>query len=1066
MKAPRLLQPLTRTRARLALTLGLVTAALLVGLLPLLPRDTPAGERAGSGTDATPADDSRPVNAAVAMAEARERGEEVVVEAETTPTSITRALPDGQYETTIHALPQRALDADGEWADIDTTLQHTGAGISPVNSITPLVFSPGSRDGDRGSRAPRRDPFTENGPGDGSDGGTVLAELTIEGHTLTYTWPGPLPEPTLDGPRALYPEVVDGVDLLVVAREEGGFAQLLIVKSRDAVSSLDTKDIRYGLSSPTAVFEHDPVTGGVRVLDGEGGEEITSVPTPYAWDSAGREPTDPTDPQAPEPPEPRTDTSSPTAVLDLTGLTGIEPGAAHAPIPTLLDGDGTSRAVLRLNADATTLFEKDADTLYPVFLDPTLVGGVHSWTIAYKPHPNSSFFNGTNFGGGTSEARVGYESQTGGLARSFWRMRFDNSLSGAVVSSATFKVKNTHSWSCETREFQLWLTSAISSSTTWNKQPEWRTLQQRRSFAHGYSSGCPDEFVSFNIKNAAQTAVDSKWATITLGMRATTETSTYTWRKFAASSAEINVVYNRPPNEPVNGTTSPGGACVPGPGAGVTVAKTDIVISARGTDPDGTVPKLRFRVWRTGESDNKLVDRLITPASNGQGSITVPASQLSDGRYSWDVRSEDSVTSGSYSTYFPPGPEPCRFTVDSTAPVAPILSAVGVEDTEWDSGLWARDKKFGDSISFTIRPGGNASEVSHYRWAWNGVDYTTANPNSSGVWTQSLRPPNAGPVAFHVYAYDAAGNRSERSQLLFYLPPRDEEDGPGDLNGDGHPDLLNINGAGVLRGYAAEAGGEVYSAIQASYDSAGTRNPPGHFFDTQTGEHALISKHSDYYPGDGLTDLFARTPDGGFWLYPGDGYGSFNVDKRIKILLPDDAPAPNTWQQIKAVGDVTGDGKPDLFLRAGTGFWVLTGYTGASFREAILMWGSSWGGREIVNVADIDKDGTPDLLWRNPSNGNMYVRHGKPGPVAGSVDLKSLTLATESRSGDVQYGTSWTTANVPLLVGVPDTNGDGVPDIWAIREDGTLRIYHPSTTNTGSPVKTVATGWGNVKYLG
>lgn len=41
---------------------------------------------------------------------------------------------------------------------------------------------------------------------------------------VTYPWPGPLPAPVLDGPRALYSEVLPGVDLLLVAREEGGMA--------------------------------------------------------------------------------------------------------------------------------------------------------------------------------------------------------------------------------------------------------------------------------------------------------------------------------------------------------------------------------------------------------------------------------------------------------------------------------------------------------------------------------------------------------------------------------------------------------------------------------------------------------------------------------------------------------------------------------------------------------------------------------------------------------------------------------------------------------------------------
>jgi hypothetical protein len=170
---------------------------------------------------------------------------------------------------------------------------------------------------------------------------------------------------------------------------------------------------------------------------------------------------------------------------------------------------------------------------------------------------------------------------------------------------------------------------------------------------------------------------------------------------------------------------------------------------------------------------------------------------------------------------------------------------------------------------------------------------------------------------------------------------------------------------------------------------------------------------------------------------------------------------------MKAVGDITGDKLPDLALRAGTAFWVLSGYTGATFQTATLMEGSAWARRDIVNIADINLDGTPDLLWRNLDNGNMYVRHGKPGTGTGSVNLDSLKLAANSLNGDVQYGTSWTEANVSTAIGIPDVNGDKIPDIWARSGvDGQMRVYYPSTTNTNAPAKNVLTvDWRSVKSL-
>ncbi|WP_309242690.1 hypothetical protein [Streptomyces sp. KAI-26] len=98
-------------------------------------------------------------------------------------------------------------------------------------------------------------------------------------------------------------------------------------------------------------------------------------------------------------------------------------------------------------------------------------------------------------------------------------------------------------------------------------------------------------------------------------------------------------------------------------------------------------------------------------------------------------------------------------------------------------------------------------------------------------------------------------------------------------------------------------------------------------------------------------------------------------------------------------------------------------------------------------------------------NGNMYVRHGKPGTVTGSVDLVSLTTAANSRDGDVAYGTNWSDANISAVVGVPDLNGDRIPDMWArFKADGQIRVYHPSKTNTNPPVKNVlSSDWSAFK---
>lgn len=1048
---PRYLSPFVRTRTRLSLTLGLVLAALTAALLPWWHPGGSDPARPRGATDAKPAS-TGPRDEAAAMAEARRTRKQVPVDTATTATTLTWALPSGRLKTRITAAPTRVKNADGEWAPIDNTLKRTaeaprGLGISPANPAVAVRFASGDARKDRADRS-----FTRAGtPGD-----TVLAEVDLGGHAVAYTWPGTLPEPVLDGSRALYSEVLPGVDLLLVAREEGGMAQVLIVKTPEAARSKELATVSYGLRSDTAVFRRDTKASRVRVLD-QAGKEVGSIPTPFAWDSSGR------DPELPPGTANRTAVATPAEVLKLSGLTGIEPGAESAPLPIALDGANTGTARLKLGFAATGLADRE-DITYPLFVDPPLNPGWDAWTVAYKPYPSTSFFNGTNFSSGTSDARVGHESDTGGTARSFWRMDWSSSIRGAEIKSATFKVLNNHSWSCTTREFQIWRTGSISSGTTWNAQPSWSDELQRKSFAHGWSaSSCPDDYEAFNVKDAAQYATTNGHSSLTLGMRATSESDAQTWRKFKATSATVEAVYNRKPNEPTDGETSPGGDCVVG-SPGRTVGDTDLTLKARATDPDGNLKGLRFRFWKSGATAPAGV--LATNLSSGWASTIIDASSLEDKTtYYWDVRAEDSDTpTSAVSTFFPPGTTPCAVTVDGSGPPPPaVTSDVWLRATT-SGATWAK-VSFGQTGPITFSSPG----AKKFTYAWGGVAPVPVNADASGKATvPDLQPPNAGPNTLQVYAYDSLGNPSARTDYTTYVPPKENADAPGDTGGDGTPDLLVIDADGVLRTYPGQPGGELYGQLASSYtrgkDGKATLNPPGHWYDpasTLGNKAALIAHYQDTYPGDGTTDLFARTPDGGFWLYPGDGYGSFDVDRRMKIRLPSNAPAPSTWTQLKALGDITGDKLPDLVLRTAAGFWVLSGYTGGSIQTATQMNADAWARRDIVNLADMNKDGTPDLLWRNLDNGNMNLRRGKPGAVAGSVDLTSLMLAANAVDGDEPFGTSWTEANVNAAIGIPDINKDGIPDIWArFASDGHMSVYHPSTTNTNAPVKTViGSGW-------
>lgn len=1050
MTVPRPLRPFVRTRARLTCTALVLVAVLTVALLPAQPRQQIRA--------ATPAPTALSPEAA-ARAEARRTGHEILIDAATTATAQTWALPDGQFRTTVHAVPQRERDASGQWAPIDTGLRKVtapvqGLGIEPANVPGTVRFA-------SGSPASRPSPLPSAGSSSGGTGGaagtplpeghTPLAEVSTNGHTITYTWPGVLPEPVLDGPRALYPDVFQGVDLLLVAREEGGFGQLLIVKDRSAVTGDALQHLAFGLHSSSAVFRYNETTSGISVIDPGSGDEIASVPTPFGWDSAGTSPESP-DAQA------RTSVATPADVLKLSGLIGMEPGARQDTLTTRLDGNDTGSALIHLDTTTSDLLTS-SNTRFPVFLDPTLYSGVLQWTFVSKKHPNSSFYNGTNYNGGTTEARVGYESDSGVTARSFWRMEYRSAIHDADISSAKFRIRNTHSWSCDAREIQLWRTEAISSSTTWNKQPGWKAVQQKMGFAHGYSSACPNADVEFDALEAAQYGEEKSSSTLTFGMRATNESDTYAWRKFLAAGAELTVKYNHPPAEPTDMETNPGGDCST---AGTIIAKTDITLSATGKDADGAIKKIHFRFWKSGTT--APTPTAVNPDPNGVATLIIPTDRLTDQSvYYWDALTEDS--DGAKSAYGPPGTtSPCKITIDATAPPAPTITSNDFPKATPDGATWSK-VEFGSTGKVTFQAAGATT----FSYAFEGIGYQSVTATNEKAEVTDLRPRHAGPTYLLVYAFDAVGNRSLRTDYNMYVRPSVAGDGPG----DDIPDFVVINDSGILRTFSGDAGGELYAGLHASYNTKGKFNPDNLLlYNTASTIPALITKYSDAYPGDGITDLFVRTTDGDFWLYPGDGYGSFNTDHRLRVILPANTPASATWTQIKAVGDVTGDQLPDLFLRTTTGLWALTGYTGGSFQQATLLENTAWGPREIVNVADIDRDGTPDLLWRNlstiASSANVAIRHGKPGPTAGSVDLVSLKYAVNSREGkDTTYASGWTSTAVTNAIGIPDANGDDIPDIWV--RDGTtgnILLYYGTTTGVTSPRTVLSTDWRNYKALG
>ncbi|MEU7191866.1 FG-GAP-like repeat-containing protein [Streptomyces sp. NPDC045369] len=261
---------------------------------------------------------------------------------------------------------------------------------------------------------------------------------------------------------------------------------------------------------------------------------------------------------------------------------------------------------------------------------------------------------------------------------------------------------------------------------------------------------------------------------------------------------------------------------------------------------------------------------------------------------------------------------------------------------------------------------------------------------------------------------------------------------PGDLSGDGKPDLVAVDDTGKLRLYPGLGDG----GVTGGHRVIGTGGWSG----------ASVTHRGDF-TGDGREDLLARIGND-LWLYPNTGEGSLGARIRIGRNWPADA-------QIVAAGDVTGDGHPDLVTRYEDKLWLYAGDPAdrPQLKPRVRLGGDGWAPMTLSAAGDATGDGRPDLFVRDTRDDKLWLYRGRSDNTFGDRTL---------------YGTrGWDTRNRPLITGAADANGDGVADLWATTADGsgTLLYYKGGTGTAGDPTDGDArivgpTGWKRIQAIG
>ena len=177
------------------------------------------------------------------------------------------------------------------------------------------------------------------------------------------------------------------------------------------------------------------------------------------------------------------------------------------------------------------------------------------------------------------------------------------------------------------------------------------------------------------------------------------------------------------------------------------------------------------------------------------------------------------------------------------------------------------------------------------------------------------------------------------------------------------------------------------------------------------------------WSGDGPADVLAIHPDGRLLLYRGNGAGGWIAGAGETI-----AQGWGGSDALLAPGDFSGDGKPDLLLRAHDDgrLMMYRGNGAGGFSGTGQQVGTGWGPfTALVAPGDFSGDGLPDLLARQQDGTLlMYRGDGDGGWVTGAGE---------------PIGSGW--QGFTAIIPGGDFSGDGHPDLLAVHPDGTLYLY-------------------------
>ena len=602
---------------------------------------------------------------------------------------------------------------------------------------------------------------------------------------IVLGWGRSLPKPSIDGPRATYANVLAGVDLVLEVTRTG-VEQYLVVKERPADAGVLDLSVPVRARGRYRMAQADDAS--VSIVDGDREVARTSAPevwdarvdqarqhpltAAWQWDAPGRsglarslgdQPEWAKIEQSPKvgvAPERRPmPEARPTVFPEVRAVTppGVKPGRGAT------SGNADPRTVpnLRLDHSVSKVSEREASvslsvprdylddpaTTYPVVVDPTVdyLWGFDTWVSKEWANTDKSAATFLRLGGAA------------GAARSFIHFNVAPTA-GKAILDARLNLWETHSWSCEARNWQLWDTGLASTSTRWASQPSWNRHWATSSQTTGYSASCADNWVFVDARALVQAWADNgHTGTVAVGLKAENEADNFALKEFNSANAGSYVPaiwarYDSRPDPSTDLNVVPGNAL----SDAIYTNSSTPMLRATGRDADGDDLYMLYRlhsavdgpqVWEAARSwVPQGVPADVSVASNG-GVLNEGSS------YYYVVHSKDTseVWNTAHSGWR-------KVVVDLTAPPTPL--SVGSPLYKND-GSWNGDANVPGS--FTVALGSGETNPAGFLWGVNGPP---TNKVSAGN-EFSFTPTVAGRYVLNVQAIDKAGNTSPSISYAF-----------------------------------------------------------------------------------------------------------------------------------------------------------------------------------------------------------------------------------------------------------------------------------------------------------